>query len=65
MNDAGFRLREWNSNSHCLKDLVNANGNFSKDGNIAKILGLKWDPINQSITFIVHNTNTLQYLNIL
>ena len=43
MNDAGFPLRKWNSNSHSLKDLAKANNDFSKDGNITKILGLKWD----------------------
>ena len=43
MNDAAFLLREWNSNSHCLKDLTKANNYFSKDGNITKILRLKLD----------------------
>ena len=50
MHDAGFPLKEWNSNLEKLAMEASANGDISKDGSVNKMLGLLWDTKADSIS---------------
>ena len=43
MEQAGFPLREWSSTSASLNELAESNEDYTKDGSVSKVLGLKWN----------------------
>jgi hypothetical protein len=59
MSSAGFNLRSWNSNSCHLRALSKADDIHDSD-EITKILGMRWDAINDQIFL---NQKSLNRLN--
>ena len=59
MSEAGFPLREWNSNSESLNSVMEADGDYSRDGSATSVLGYDWNTITDYMSVKAFGTRTL------